>query len=1101
MSSGASKGNPVKGVSNKAKPNKSDSKTDKADLNPKIQPTAEQMQIARIMDSHRAEDPELQKKIKQVMEITRATEDEACMALHSREYDTAQAITLLTDGSGQLLSSEWEQAGKKKKSKTPASKNELPPREKERGPKEGGRDRSEKRDARSDKSERERKDSEAGDGQDVGIEQRRNDRGDKGDRGARGGSRRGGRGRGGGRADNKENDEERSRNFGGYGGRISNGPGRGGRGGGRGSRGSREGTRTFASRTRGREDDSGYHPIDVWENSQADAPAEKPPLKVDKWDEFPSAEDWDNEEYTGSLQETKVFTPSTQTQITPPLGDTTNGVGPNHLGSSASPAVVGDVKISSVGSGDALGDGVAVVTGLNNVAAVPPSVVPGQSIDLSLLLQQKPQNSSNSTVSNAGANLLATLQSSYSNANQVPIGNTNQALPPRLKVQRPRGPTTKIPSSAVEMPVDSVGTLDVQFGGLEFDDNSSMNFNPVLHGGPGGKPSADILYGAPPTKLDSFSAAEKDPLANKAAPPQAPSPFQNQRPPPQSTLVESVSSAAGVAISPIIDSHALSSLQNQNKNNNSPQSSYVNSSNVGSAFVSYGKGAPGFPAPGFAPVTQTPSGTVTYSNSTAGNGSSPPGAVTATPYTSSTAQSNYHNIGNLAYGSQPVVSAVQSSQIQSQPILPPVSQSPSAYSGNASQSSAAYHHNANSNTPAYGSTPSGTNQYGNYGPKLQGSLSAQNVTSGHPTVKDSPSENNSSVPASGSSSANSVQMGALQQGSASNVANASGGAKMGIPPGMVMQPQYILNHQTGMPTFYSLQAPFYGFDESSMQLLPRLPPHMQGYYDAGGANYGNPMSFALEANAGGPGVSGRNDGTTLPSFAGGSDARFPRSDSSTASPVPSNIAGQNTQQPIYNPGLPGYYFVGNMHPGTPFPYAPPPHMYPTTAMATPTNASGPPHAASTNHQYQNKGVYTPSYSYEGQGPSTDFGKNSYAGGSGVGPNSNSGKTSSATSSGNSQTTDLNSSMYGKGHMNKMNQYSDKPYTNSGGGYNSSLGAGSNPLNSQLSGAGMGTPSVYSGVYIAPQPVQALPLPQDGPRQGSGQPKGSKQYGAAPYWAN
>ena len=172
------------------------------------------------------------------------------------------------------------------------------------------------------------------------------------------------------------------------------------------------------------------------------------------------------------------------------------------------------------------------------------------------------------------------------------------------------------------------------------------------------------------------------------------------------------------------------------------------------------------------------------------------------------------------------------------------------------------------------------------------------------------------------------------------------------------------------------------------------------------------------ASAGGPAVSGRSDGT-MSSYSGGSDARFPRSDSSTASPVPSNIAGQNTQQPMYNPTLP-YYFVGNnmMHPGTHFPYPPPHAMYPTSAMATPTNASGAPHAATANHQYQNKGVFPP-YSYEGPpGATTDF-KNSYAGGPGVGPNSSSGKTASATSSGTSQSTDLNSSMYGKGHLNKI----------------------------------------------------------------------------------
>lgn len=40
-------------------------------------------------------------------------------------------------------------------------------------------------------------------------------------------------------------------------------------------------------------------------------------------DEFPSPEDWDNEEYTGSLADTKVFTPSTS--VEPETGD---GVAP-----------------------------------------------------------------------------------------------------------------------------------------------------------------------------------------------------------------------------------------------------------------------------------------------------------------------------------------------------------------------------------------------------------------------------------------------------------------------------------------------------------------------------------------------------------------------------------------------------------------------------------------------------------------------------------------------------------------------------------------------------------------------------------------------------
>lgn len=44
------------------------------------------------------------------------------MALHSREYDIEQAITLLTDGGSQSLESEWACAGKKRKGKNPNQK-------------------------------------------------------------------------------------------------------------------------------------------------------------------------------------------------------------------------------------------------------------------------------------------------------------------------------------------------------------------------------------------------------------------------------------------------------------------------------------------------------------------------------------------------------------------------------------------------------------------------------------------------------------------------------------------------------------------------------------------------------------------------------------------------------------------------------------------------------------------------------------------------------------------------------------------------------------------------------------------------------------------
>jgi hypothetical protein len=141
--------------------------------------------------------------------------------------------------------------------------------------------------------------------------------------------------------------------------------------------------------------------------------------------------------------------------------------------------------------------------------------------------------------------------------------------------------------------------------------------------------------------------------------------------------------------------------------------------------------------------------------------------------------------------------------------------------------------------------------------------------------------------------------------------------------------------------------------------------------------------------------------------------------------VPSNISGGNTQQAVYNPGVPYYAFVNNMVHSTPFQYAPPPHHMYQAPMATATNAGTGAHAATPNHQYQGK-YTTTQYTYDASqgGPSSDFGKTSYSssGSGGVGSNSNTGKTGTGSTPGSvSQSTDLNSSMYSKSHnMGKMN---------------------------------------------------------------------------------
>lgn len=164
----------------------------------------------------------------------------------------------------------------------------------------------------------------------------------------------------------------------------------------------------------------------------------------------------------------------------------------------------------------------------------------------------------------------------------------------------------------------------------------------------------------------------------------------------------------------------------------------------------------------------------------------------------------------------------------------------------------------------------------------------------------------------------------------------------------------------------------------------------------------------------------------------GPDARFTRSDSSAASPVPSSLPGQTAQQMYNIPQGTGYYYLGNnalMHPGAFTQYAAPHQMYPTTGLVTPNNpSSGAPHTVS--NQYQNKGMYGNSYvnPYDNAaqtGNVTDYvNKNSYSTGSGAGgPNSapTGGKGSSSSTGSSQQSTDMSSSMYGnKGHLNKMN---------------------------------------------------------------------------------
>ncbi|XP_071442069.1 protein lingerer isoform X6 [Hetaerina americana] len=506
------------------KSQKSDAKSDSPkalDLNPKIQPTAEQMRIAQIIDT-RSEDPDLKDKIKQVMDATRKTEDEVCTALHDCDNDPDRAVNMLLEGMG---TGEWEMSGKKKKNRQPGTntKPEGPVNNRE----DPGGDWCREREG-------------GGGGGGGGAERERSRTRGSGPPRMRGrGSldSRGWRGR-----ENKENEKNLEDSRGDIprrGGRMMNGPG--GRSG-RGGRGGRLGPRTFQNRERG-----GFpRSIDTWNNPQVeDSSAD--PIKMGQLgvSMTPNSllEDWDNEEYTGSLADTKVFTPSNSVQPTnpEPLQDSTNqdiaSPVPQTLSSSLSP------------NSDQMSQNLDLASTLqqnNQAPAVTPNSVgvgvmtPAQSQYLSQLTQATESlksavglgsNStpvSNSTqsygpVSSASTNNYPVTSSaayhtpsptaftsttdalsasfstssfggsaaSYSSQMKVQAtgppaasqSTVTQSLPARTKTQRPRvPPPSKIPSTAVEMPGDAINSsisfLDVQFGGLEFgSETSSFDFS------------------------------------------------------------------------------------------------------------------------------------------------------------------------------------------------------------------------------------------------------------------------------------------------------------------------------------------------------------------------------------------------------------------------------------------------------------------------------------------------------------------------------------------------------------------------------------------------------------------------------------------------
>lgn len=476
-----------------------------ASVHPKVQPTTEQLMIAKIIDH--SDDPHQRKKIQQVMDVTGKPEDEVATALFDAAWDESRAVELLLEDGDHL--SAWEETGKKKKGKKASGNDDKEdwddneggghapggfqdPREKsrQRGPPRMRRGGSNAKGGRGDLNEN-------GDQ----VVPSGNPRGGKRGEGP---PRRGGRGGGGGRTYssrqqsnggegppgrgpnasssggfqgsidtwNNPNDQSSSGDRGGTQPNPDGAPGgpaprRGGRGGGGGGRG-------------GPNSQSGK---DAFDNAG-------------NWgDDFPQADDWDNEEYTGSLADTKVFTASG--------GGPASGK-PRQPGQAPQNPQQQPVGANSQRGGG--GGGFSMTNGPASAASTA-SVTNNypQSIDLSTLLQKPTtqssvggqQASAASAASAPGAqfnqqateNLKAvvgigqnstpaavttskdTLYSSYAQASAFTTINKGAGAASSKQPGGRRPPTaaaavsSKVP--AVEMPGDSLGRLDVQFGGLD----------------------------------------------------------------------------------------------------------------------------------------------------------------------------------------------------------------------------------------------------------------------------------------------------------------------------------------------------------------------------------------------------------------------------------------------------------------------------------------------------------------------------------------------------------------------------------------------------------------------------------------------------------
>lgn len=1084
------------------------------------QPTAEQIRIAQITDIKSSmDDPKIQEKIQKLMETTQRSEEEVCCALQECDNDLDRAVIFLLET---LPVGAFATTSKKKKSKSQnKEQNDAAPGESDwenNGPNSGsgsgggGQMNADPKERRSNRTGNNLRSGGGAGGAGTGRGGRGNFRdGDRGGDRDRNGFDRGGRG-------------PRGRDGGPGRGNYSGGS-RGGRGG-----GPRVGTRGPGSRDQNRGSRLNDHQeIDAWDpvstSGVNDLNKSEESSALDHWG------DWDNEEYTGSLSDTKVFTPSTQAAATTQQPQQQQQ-SPSQLTSIQSQSTSPHSQAQQQQSQPVVAQPAPVTSSVTNPTelSAPPGLEqqilnPPQPKETDLVQQYSttvvsstataaaaasntvqfpdlhsapsaaqhlrqaldiPQiNSSSSlsaeqsqyfnTLSSQNSNLQSSVVNSYQpNSVQYPttygsnnsysdqVTSTQQA--PVTRRQRARvPPPSKIPSSAVEMPGDSlnnIGYLDVQFGGLDFgtdDSFDSVSATDKFNTG-GLEQNTSTSVQLPPTVQSS--QPEVSDYQNKTSvvsnlqpkPPNLSSSLQNaQIIPGQSdaltgtqgdTLSNSYSqrnsSSVPSSVSTGVNVNSMSStattLDQLTKTDPYSQSTGSNTSSSGYQNVSYSSSQT---SKSSYPSSAAPQG---YSNS---NYSST--QVSTNTYPASSNNYSSYNQSSVNSYQQPVSSSavpnnssssVGVSTVQSNPNLPvnnnvsnnssntnagylsgqyPGSQSSTAFPSQQSyqNSSQNVYGNTglNSNTGYSGSASTSSGQYSNFSSsKLKDTPvstqfeSVASVTvSNNNTNNNSVSSSSSSLPNSSvvsTSSISSPSLG-LTNTKVTNSTAKSSNSGTGVVPNIPMVSPYI---QPGVP-FY--QQPVYSYEE--LQMIQQRMSHVPGYYDM---NYQTPTSL------GAAGVRDANLGSVAYSTI--SDGRFTRTDnnSSPVSNVPSTMSQQTgSGGPMLNMPY-AYFYGGNVMPGG-FQYGTP-AIYPQQ-MATNATSGGQFQKPAYNSGYGTSGYDTLSQS--GQ----DYNKNPYPS-SGVGQQSK-GQTVSNPQSAGGSGSDIAPSMYGKSHvaLNKVNSYEKQSF--------------------------------------------------------------------------